>query len=142
MQTIHTIGYEEAALAIEFARTECIRRNAAAVIAVVDAFGEVLVLIRMDGAPLMSLNIAQNKAFSAAQMTQTSKQIGNAVKDSADGFDIAYLSNPRFIGFGGGVPLMLNGQCVGAVALSGLPEHEDMEIAEATAQHLLTKITG
>ena len=48
---------------------------------------------------------------------------------SEKGFDIAYFGDPKFVGWGGGVPVWRNGEVVGSVAVSGLPSEEDMELA-------------
>jgi glc operon protein GlcG len=45
------------------------------------------------------------------------------------GFDIGYFGDPRYVGWGGGVPVVIDGTLVGAVAVSGAPEAVDMELA-------------
>jgi glc operon protein GlcG len=104
-------------------------RGAKGVIAVADAHGELIALIRMAGAPLQSVTIATNKAFSAARARKPTRDIGRKVRSADQGFDIAYYGDPRFIGWGGGMPVMYNGTCIGAVAVSGLTEDEDAELA-------------
>jgi glc operon protein GlcG len=106
------------------------RRGKPAVIAVADAHGELILLVRHDGAPLPSILIAMNKAFTAARERKPTRQIGEASRDPVKGFDIAYFGDPRYLGWGGGVPVRLGGVVVGAVAVSGLPQTEDMELAE------------
>jgi glc operon protein GlcG len=49
---------------------------------------------------------------------------------SQDAFDIAYYGDARYVGWGGGVPVIVDQRVVGAVAVSGLPELEDQRIAE------------
>jgi glc operon protein GlcG len=129
MISLSSLGYDEAQVAVAAAIAECERRGCAAVIAVADVFGELLALARMDGAPSNSVRIAANKAFTAAQTKSASKTIGAAARHPETGFDLAYFGDPRFIGWGGGLPVECNGVCVGSVALSGLPESEDIEIA-------------
>ncbi|MFZ9856993.1 MAG: GlcG/HbpS family heme-binding protein [Roseiflexaceae bacterium] len=104
-------------------------RGAKGVIAVADAHGELIALIRMAGAPLQSVTIATNKAFSAARACKPTRDIGRKVRSADQGFDIAYYGDPRFIGWGGGMPVIHNGTCIGAVAVSGLTEDEDAELA-------------
>jgi glc operon protein GlcG len=128
-----TIDYAEARLALDAIHAEVLRRGKAAVIAVCDAHGELIAFARMDGAPLSSLTIAMNKAYSAARERKPSKEIGNAARHPEKGFDIGYFGDPKFTGWGGGVPVWKDGRVVGALAVSGLPQVEDMELAEMGA---------
>ena len=107
-----------------------LKRGKAGVIAVCDAHGDLLAFARMDGAPLSSIAIAMNKAYSAARERKPTKEIGNAARNPEKGFDIGYFGDPRFTGWGGGVPVWMHGRVAGAVAVSGLPQAEDIELAE------------
>jgi len=51
------------------------------------------------------------------------------VRDPETGFDIAYYGNPRFVGFAGGLPVIVDGVTLGAVAVSGLTQDEDEDLA-------------
>ena len=84
-------------------------------------------LLRMDGAPLPSITIAMNKAFTAAREGKPTMDIGAKFKDR--GYDFMWYGDGRYVGWGGGVPVLVNGKCVGAVAVSGLTQQEDHEIA-------------
>jgi glc operon protein GlcG len=128
MQTTVSLGHAEAQQAIAAIQNELTRRGKAAVIAVADAHGELIALLRMDGAPLPSIVIATNKAWTAARERKPTRELGQAARDAVNGFDMAYYGDPRYIGWGGGVPVRIDGQVVGAVAVSGLPEQEDMEL--------------
>jgi glc operon protein GlcG len=130
MYEIATIGQAEATLAIEVIAAEVGRRGKAAVIAVADAYGEIIGLLRMDRASITSATIAQHKAFTAAREGRPSKDIGTRIRDVERGHDIAYFGDARYIGWGGGLPVMINGQSAGAVAMSGLPEAEDIDICQ------------
>jgi glc operon protein GlcG len=123
------IDYSEARRAIDTVYEEVARRGKAAVIVVADPHGELIALARMDGAPLQSVVIAMNKAYTAARAQKPTKEIGDRVRHPEDGHDIAYFGDPRFVGWGGGVPVKRNGQTIGSVAVSGLPQAEDMEVA-------------
>lgn len=125
-----SLGHAEAQLAIQVIRDEILKRNKAAVIAVADAHGELISLLRLDGAPMASILIASNKAWTAARERRPSRELGQAARDPQAGFDMAYFGDPRYIGWGGGVPVFVDGSVVGAVAVSGLPEHEDMELVQ------------
>jgi len=129
MQSYASLGHREAEIATQAIREELARRGRAAVIAVADAHGELISLVRLDGAPLASIVIATNKAWTAARERKPTRAIGQSARDAETGFDIAYYGDPRYVGWGGGVPVVVDGSVVGSVAVSGLPELEDMELA-------------
>ena len=96
------LGHEDAAIAVETIRDELARRGKSAVIAVADAHGELLALLRTDGAPLSSIAVATNKAWTAARLRRATRVLGAGVR--ARGIEIGYYGDPRLTGFGGGVP--------------------------------------
>ena len=130
MNSHTSLGHAEAQRAIQAIQAELQRRNQAAVIAVADAHGELISLLRLDGAPLPSIVIATNKAWTAARERKPTREIGQAARDPQAGFDMAYYGDPRYIGWGGGVPVIVDGAVVGSVAVSGLPEEVDMELVQ------------
>jgi glc operon protein GlcG len=129
MRNAQVIDYNEARLIIEAISAEAARLQKAAVIAVADAHGELIAFARMDGAPISSIRIAQNKAWSAARERKATEDIGKRARDPEKGFDIAYFGDSRFVGWGGGVPVWRDGEVVGSVAVSGLPQDEDIRLA-------------
>ena len=130
MNSYTSLGHAEAQAAIQAIRDELLRRNQAAVIAVADAHGELISILRLDGAPLPSIVIATNKAWTAARERKPTREIGQAARDPQSGFDMAYYGDPRYLGWGGGVPVIIDGVVVGSVAVSGLPEAVDMELVQ------------
>ena len=130
MQTNLSLGHTEAQKAILAIQSKLEKRGKAAVIAIADAHGELIALLKLDGAAQASILIASNKAWTAARERKPSREIGQAARDARDGFDLAYFGDKRYIGWGGGLPVSIEGQVVGAVAVSGLPELEDIELAE------------
>jgi len=137
MHQITLLGAADAQRAIAAIQAELARLGKPAAIAVADATGELIALLRLDGAPVNCARNAGNKAFSAAREGKPSRAIGKAVRDPATGFDIAYYGDPRYIGWGGGIPVLVNGKSVGAVAISGLPEDEDARIAQLGVDAIL-----
>jgi glc operon protein GlcG len=129
MKTTQTIEYSEAKLIIDRIVEEALRQKKAAVIAVADTHGELIAFARMDGAPISSIRIAANKAWTAARERKPTKDIGDKARHPEKGHDIAYYGDPKFVGWGGGVPVWRNGQVVGAVAVSGLSSSEDVALA-------------
>ena len=96
-----------------------------------------IALLRLAGAPLASVQIAANKAYSSARERKPSRDIGRAAKAGAEGFEMAYFGDRRFTGWGGGLPVLVGGACVGAVAVSGLTEDEDAELALVGVEAIL-----
>ena len=129
MQHQPTLDHRDADIAIRVIIAEMTKRNVLGVVAVADRHGELIALMRMSGAQLQSGTIATNKAFTAARACKPTRDIGRKIRSADQGFDIAYYGDPRFIGWGGGMPVIVGGQCVGAVAVSGLSEDEDIELA-------------
>jgi glc operon protein GlcG len=137
MKQIVELGHEDAQKAIEVIKTEMLKRGKAAVITVADSHGELLALLRVDGAPFTSIQIATNKAYTAARERKPSRLIGQAAQHPEKGFDIAYFGDPKIVGWGGGLPVLLDGVVVGAVGVSGLPEMEDIELAQMGVDAIL-----
>lgn len=129
MRTLQSIDYAESQRIVQAIAAKAQEQKKSAVIAVADAHGELLAFARMDGAPFSSIRIAINKAWTAARERKATKDIGDRARDPIKGFDIAYFGDPQFVGWGGGVPVWRNGEVVGSVAVSGLPQAEDIELA-------------
>ena len=137
MQQLYTLGHQDAQRAIDAMREEALKRGKAGVIVVSDAHGELIALLRMDGAPLSSIQIAINKAYTAARERKPSYEVGQKSRDPERGFPMTNFGELKFTTWGGGLPIVIEGQVIGAVAISGLPESEDMEIAELGRQAAL-----
>lgn len=130
MHRITTLDHVDALRAVRAVAAAAEEQSKAAVIAVTDRHGELVGFLRMAGAPLPSINIALNKAFTAARNQGPSGDLGRAARDPAGGFDIRYLGDSRFIGWDGGLPVRVDGQVVGAIGVSGLTGEEDVAFAE------------
>lgn len=129
MRTVSVIEYAEAQKIVAFIVNKASEMNKAVAVAVADAHGELIAFGRMDGVPLPSVSIAMNKAWTAARTGKPTEEIGEKVKDPNKGHDISYYGDPRFVGWGGGIPLWKGGEVVGAVAVSGLSSKEDAALA-------------
>ena len=133
MRTLPVIEYAEARRIVDLIVQKTAAMQKAVVIAVADSHGEIIALARMDGVPLPSIQIAMNKAWTAARSGKPTHEIGEKVKHPERGHDIAYYGDPRFVGWGGGVPVFRDGQVAGAVAVSGLSSTEDADLAKLGA---------
>jgi glc operon protein GlcG len=129
MRTLQTIDYSEARQAVDLIVEKALQMQKAAAVAVADLHGDLICFARMDGAPVSSVRIAMNKAWTAARERKPTKEIGEKVKHPEKAHDIAYYGDPQYVGWGGGLPVWKNGEVVGAVAVSGLSSNEDVALA-------------
>ncbi|HEX5698889.1 MAG TPA: heme-binding protein [Rhodoferax sp.] len=110
------------------AEAEALKNNWPVTIAVVDDGGHLLWLQRLDGAAAISAHIAPAKAHTAALGRRESK----VYEDIINGGRSSFLSVPALSGMlEGGVPIMKDGQCLGAIGVSGVKSTEDAQIARA-----------
>jgi glc operon protein GlcG len=138
MRTVSVIDYAEAQRVIGSIVKKAEEMQKAVAIAVADAHGELIAFARMDGVPLPSVAIAMNKAWTAARTGKPTQEIGEKVRHPQKGHDIAYYGDPRFVGWGGGIPVRKDGEVAGAVAVSGLSSKEDSDLASLGAE-LITR---
>jgi len=110
------------------AEAEALKNQWAVTIAIVDDGGHLLWLQRLDGAAPVSSHIGPAKARTAALGRRESK----TYEDMINGGRVSFLSAPELEGMlEGGVPIMKDGQCLGAVGVSGVKSSEDAQIARA-----------
>jgi glc operon protein GlcG len=130
MRSHKTLGLVHAKHALEAMERALVAEGRTAVLCVADAHGDLLALVRLEGAKASSVTIAINKAYTAARERVRTYDIGQRYKNPTEAFDLAYYGDPRYVGWGGGLPVLIDGEVVGAVGVSGLPELEDQRIAE------------
>ena len=99
-------------------------------VALVDDSGLPIAFLRMPGAPLHSIGIAEDKAYTAAGFGLSTAQWSNVVGDNA-GLHSGLEQRPRLVMFGGGLPVMVDGRCVGGIGVSGGSEEQDEACAQA-----------
>lgn len=139
MQTARFLGESEARLAIDACVAELKRRGKAGVVAVGDSHGEIIALWRTDGCALPPIVIAQNKVYTAARVRGPSGDLGRSAQQ--DGSDVHYHGDSRYVGWDGGLPVIHNDECLGAVAVSGLSGEEDVAIAALGVTAILNSLT-
>lgn len=132
MYTVSHLSHADAARIIDIIRAELERQGKGAAVAVADAHGELLAFLRTDGCKLPSITIAINKAFTAARERKPSAEVGQAAREQK--FPMTNFGDLRYTGWGGGVPIIIHDQVVGAIGVSGLPEAEDMDLAHMAAE--------
>lgn len=128
MQTKSVLTLSDLRLIAQAAEAEALTNQWPVTIAIVDDGGHLLWLQRLDGAAPISAHIAPSKARTAALGRRDSKVYEDMVNQGR----VSFLSAPVIDGLlEGGVPVMVDGQCVGAVGVSGAKSSEDVQIARA-----------
>lgn len=132
----HTLTLEAAQTALEAALAKARDIGSPSSIAILDRGRELAAFARMDGALLASAEISQAKAYTAGSLDCATRDLDAATQPGAPlyGLQTSHLSAGRaLVTFGGGVPISVNGEVVGAVGVAGGTPDQDHEIAAAGA---------
>ena len=116
-------------------REEAEARDLALAAAVVDSAGHVLASQRMDGAALGAMRLAVGKAFTAASWATPTGEFGSSTQPGGDDWGWN-TTDERIVVYAGGVPLIVDGELVGALGASGGTAGEDEECVAAAASAL------
>ncbi len=128
MKTKHFLESADVKAIAAAAEAEALKNNWPVTIAIVDDGGHLLALQRLDGAAPVSAHIAPAKAHTAALGRRETK----VYEDVINGGRTSFLSAPELKGMlEGGVAIIKDGQCIGAVGVSGVKSNEDAQIAKA-----------
>lgn len=128
MQSKQVLTLDDVKKIAAAAENEAKLHNWAVTISIVDDGGHLLWLQRLDGAAPISSHIAPAKAKTAALGRRESKVYEDIINNGR----YSFLSAPLLEGMlEGGVPIIVNGQCLGAVGVSGVKSIEDVQIAKA-----------
>jgi uncharacterized protein GlcG (DUF336 family) len=128
MKTKPALEFSDVKAIAAAAEAEALKNNWAVTISIVDDGGHLLWLQRLDGAAPISAHISPAKARTSALGRRESK----AYEDMINGGRASFLSAPSLDGMlEGGVPILKDGQCLGAVGVSGVKSTEDAQVARA-----------
>ncbi|HEX7892447.1 MAG TPA: heme-binding protein [Ramlibacter sp.] len=128
MKTKSCLEFADVKAIAAAAEAEAIANQWAVTIAIVDDGGHLLWLQRLDGTAAISAHIAPQKARTAALGRRESR----VYEEIINGGRVSFLSAPTLEGMlEGGVPILKDGQCLGAVGVSGVKSTEDAQIARA-----------
>jgi len=122
----------------EAARRKAGELGVAVVVAVVDAGGHLLLLERMEGALLVSIDLAVKKAYTAVALRTDTASLGANARPGSALYGIQH-TDPRLVVFGGGIPLFAGERLVGGVGVSGGTVEQDVACAEAGIAALQTR---
>ena len=125
----NNLSLEKARKIIRAGEKKAKEMNLPAVFAIVNSEGNLIIEERMDNAILVSIDVAYKKAYTAAALKLNTEDLTALVQPGAMFYGLQ--SDPKYIVFGGGMLLKVDGKIIGAVGVSGGSAQEDMEIARA-----------
>lgn len=128
---LQSIDWHAAHLAVGAAVLAARDRGVCINVAVVDAGGVLAAFLRMPGAPLHSVDIAIDKAYTAVSFGLATSQWQAVLQQHSAAVREGLVLRPRFVAFGGGLPLMECGQRIGGIGVSGGSEQQDEDCARA-----------
>ena len=133
MRLQQTLTYAGARAVVDSAAARAGALGVPVNIAVVDLAGGMLAFARLDGAPLLSGSIAQDKAYTVAAFNGVPTDAWFGLIEAEPALREGIVHRDRLVIFGGGVPVTAGGTLVGAVGVSGGTAEQDREIAESGA---------
>ena len=116
-------------------REEAETRDLSLAAALVDSAGHVLASQRMDGTPLGAMQLAIGKAYTAASWATSSGEFSGSTQPGGDDWGWN-TTDARIVVYAGGIPLLADGELVGAIGASGGTAAEDEECVMAAASAL------
>ncbi|HEY8343095.1 MAG TPA: heme-binding protein [Calditerricola sp.] len=134
-RTVKSITDSLAVAMLERAVAKARELGVAVNIAITDEAGHLKAFRRMDGAPLLSIGIAQRKAYSAAAFRMPTGNWYDLIKDNPRLLH-GIPHTPDLTIFGGGFPIVVDGEVIGAIGVSGASEEEDEAICQAALEAL------
>ncbi|MGI6108630.1 MAG: cob(I)yrinic acid a,c-diamide adenosyltransferase [Eubacteriaceae bacterium] len=112
-------------------RIKAAEMNIPIVFSAVDKHGNLVYLEREEDSLLASIDIARKKAYTAAALKTPTDKLAELSKEDGPLFGLPFTSDGEYVIFGGGYPIVMNGQIIGAIGVSGGTADEDMQIASA-----------
>ncbi|UXN57428.1 GlcG/HbpS family heme-binding protein [Phyllobacterium zundukense] len=131
MLTIKRLSLEDAQILIEGASAKAREIAVPMCIAITDDSGQLIAFERMDGGKITSTIIAQDKAYTAAGAKRTTESYGVASQPGSAAYGINSAIGGRLVVVGGGLPVIMDGEVVGAIGLSSGTPAQDIECAQA-----------
>ena len=141
MLTIKRLSLADARILIEGARQKADEIGVPMCIAVTDESGQLIAFERMDGGKITSAIIAQDKAYTAAGAKRTTESYGVASQPGSPAYGINTAIGGRLMVVGGGLPVIVDGEVVGAIGLSSGTPAQDSECAQAGITRFLSRLS-
>jgi uncharacterized protein GlcG (DUF336 family) len=120
----------------ELVEDEARRRSVPVTISVVDIHGNIVLKQRMCGAPLLSVEISERKAYTAALLRMRTEEMTALVQPGQPLYTLTSVAGGRYVALGGGIPLRQGEEIVAGVGVSGGTTEQDIAIVEAAFRRL------
>lgn len=131
MLTIKRLSLADAHLLLEGAKARAGQIGVPMCIAITDESGQLIAFERMDGGKITSTVIAQDKAYTAAGAKRTTESYGVASQPGSPAYGINSAIGGRLLVVAGGLPVIVDGEVVGAIGVSSGTPAQDTECAQA-----------
>ena len=140
MITVTRLDLNDAHVMLKAARAKADEIGVPMCIAITDDAGNLVAFERMDGGKVTSTTIAIDKSFTASGAKKATHEYGDASQPGKPAYGIASAIGGRLMVVGGGLPVMVNGQCVGGIGVSSGTPAQDMEVAQAGLDAVLATV--
>lgn len=131
MKTIRELDLNDARRLLEGARAHAEQTGVLMCVAIADSAGNLISFERMDGGKITSITIAIDKAFTAAAARKATHEYGEASQPGSPAYGINSAIGERLMVVGGGLPVVVGGEIVGAVGVSSGTPAQDRAVAQA-----------
>jgi uncharacterized protein GlcG (DUF336 family) len=131
IRQVKQITLKAAKIMIEKAIVKAEETEVPVVVSIVDAGGNLLAMERMDDAFVTSIDIANNKAYTSWALRCGTDEMSKVIQPGESLYGLNLTNDARIICFGGGFPIIMDNQVIGAIGVSGGSVEEDMAIAKA-----------
>tara|TARA_B100000530_G_C15682283_1_gene378679 strand:- start:71 stop:493 length:423 start_codon:yes stop_codon:yes gene_type:complete len=140
MISVQRLSIEDARVLIEGAREKATEIGVPMCIAVTDDSGNLIAFERMDGGKAHSIVVAQDKAFTAGAARKATHEYNEVNTPGSLAFGIHTEHGGRVSSVGGGLPVMVDGECVGGIGASSGSPQQDMNVSQAGIDHFLASL--
>lgn len=140
MLTIKRLSLADAKILIDGASAKAMEIGVPMCIAITDESGQLIAFERMDGGKITSSIIAQDKAYTAAGAKRTTESYGAASQPGSPAYGINSAIGGRLLVVAGGLPVIVDGDVVGAIGISSGSPSQDTECAQAGIDSFLSKM--
>lgn len=140
MITVQRLDLNDARLMIDAAKAKATEIGVPMCIAITDDAGNLVAFERMDGGKVTSTTIAIDKSYTASGAKKATHEYGDASQPGKPAYGIASAIGGRLMVVGGGLPVMVDGHCVGGIGVSSGTPAQDMEVAQAGVDAVLVTL--
>jgi uncharacterized protein GlcG (DUF336 family) len=135
LKSVRQLDLEDARHLIEGARSRASEIAVPMCIAICDPGGHLIAFERMEGGKITSITIAIDKAFTAAAARKATHEYGEAAQPAKPAYGINTAIGGRLMVVAGGIPVLHDGEVVGAIGVSSGTPAQDRDVAEMGVVH-------